>query len=81
MKYSPKCTGRKAACDLGNQYKSKKCLIKILTLNNDPNNCAMKRIQEALLSYNHRIKLKKTNRENLLDFCSCVLEILVRSNT
>ena len=62
-------------------FKSMKSLVKILTLENEPENCTMKRVNEALLTCADRIKLKKTNRKNLLDFCGCIPEILVQSNT
>ena len=81
MKHVSKHAGCRAGCDLGNQCKSKKCHSKILTLNDDPNNCAMKRVDEVLNACSKRAKLKKTNRNNLLDFHGCAPEILVRSNT
>ena len=56
-------------------------MAKILTLENELENCAMKRVNEALLTCTDRIKLKKTSRKILLDFCGCIPEILVWLNT
>ena len=81
MKHSLKRTGRKASYDLRNMLKSSKKLSKILTLKNNPSICTLKRVDEALCACIDKIRLRKTNRNNLSEFCGCSREILVRSNT
>ena len=79
MKHSPNRTGREASCDLGNMFKSTKKLSKTLTLKNEPSTCTLKRVDEALRTCADKIRLRK-NRNNLLEFCGCAPETLVRSN-
>ena len=40
----------------------------------------MKGIDEALLTCADRVRLRKTNRIRVLDFCGCISEVLVQSN-
>ena len=52
-----------------------------MTLKNDPSTCTLKRVDKALCMHADKIRLRKTNWNNLLEFCGCIPEILVRSNT
>ena len=81
IKYSLKRTSREASWFLANMHKLTKKLSKILTLKNDPSTCTLKRVDKALCTCPDKIRLRKTNRNNLLEFCGCAPEILVRSNT
>ena len=79
MKYSPKQSSRKAACDLQNGFKSLKKLCKIKTFKNEPSISISERVDNVLTSVCTKVRLKKSNRENLLDFYRSVPKIFSQS--
>ena len=78
-KHSPKRAGTEAGCDLTNFFKSIKNVAKILTMKNDLNTLNSSQASNSIEN-GSRVNLKKSNKETLVDFCGCTLEIMIRSN-
>ena len=49
-------------------------------MKNEPSTLILKRVDGALISVSNKLRLKKSNRQILLDFCGCVREIFSQSH-
>ena len=79
MKHSPKRNYREEACNLQNGFKSPKKLSKIITMKNEPSTPISKRVNDVLTLVSNKVRLKKSNRENLLDFFGYIPKIFSQS--